>query len=402
MAAFKGKALRAAAILALAWATTAQAAPDVAAIHRRAIVIDAHADVDNPLEHPATDHTIDAGSQVDLEKLRTGGVDVIFLSAHAPQGPRTPQGVVAARAIAEAKLAAIKDIAARHPREAEFAASAADIQRIVASGKVAIAAGILNATPLGGDPAVLKSFVDRGVTILGFNHAGNNDYADSDRPFAHDTPGENKGLSPLGRRTVAEANRLGVLLDVSQLSTAALLQVTALSKAPVIASHSGIHAKVDNTRNLTDAELDAVKNTGGAVCIVSYSAYLRNFTDAEKAPSKAIIDRYGGLKNGYEGMSPETKAAFYRDLREAIPRASMDDYLDSIDYAVKRLGIDHVCLSTDFNHGFNAVLGWTDESETPNVTAALVRRGYDEAAIDKLWGGNVLRILAQAEAAATR
>jgi len=392
------QALGAALVLCLAAGSRA-AVPDAATVHDRAIVLDAHADVPNPLDHPDAATTIDAGTQVDLDKLRAGGVDAIFLSVHAPQGPRTPEATALARRIADAKLAAIQAIADRHPDQAAFARSAADIRRIVGSGRTAIAASMLNATPLGGDPHALRDFAGRGVLMLGFTHAGNNDYADSSRPFAHDKPGENGGLSALGRETVSEANRLGVLLDVSQLSTPALLQLTALTRAPVIASHSGVRTKVDNVRNLTDAELDAVARTGGAVCIVAYSPYLHNFTQAEQAPTKAVLARYGGLKNGYESLSPAQKEAFYKELEQAAPRASLDDYVDSIDYAVKRIGIDHVCLSTDFNHGFAAINGWTDESEAPNVTAALLRRGYDEQAIDKLWSGNLLRVLADAEAA---
>lgn len=390
-------------LLATTLAGSAGAAtPDAALVHRRAIVIDAHADVPSPIDHPANGTTIDAGTQVDFAKLKSGGVDVIFLSVHAPQQPRTPDGLATSRAIADAKLKAIRAIADGHPGEAEFASSASDIRRIVASGKIAIVASMLNASPLGDNARGLDDYAARGVSIIGFVHAGNNDFADSSRPFARDKPGENGGLSALGRVTVAEANRLGVLLDVSQLSTAALLQTVALSKAPVIASHSGIRAKIDTSRNLTDAELDAVAKTGGAVCIVSYSGYLRQFSDAEQAPVKAVLARYGGLKNGYEGLTPAEKDAFYHELEQASPRASLDDYIDSIDYAVKRIGIDHVCLSTDFNHGFAAVKGWTDEGEAPNVTAALLRRGYSEEAIDKLWGANVLRVLAAAEDARAR
>lgn len=383
------------------WAPLSAAPADPNAIHRRAIVIDAHADVANPLDHPGALDTIDEGSQSDLAKLRAGGVDAIFLSVHAPQQPRTAEGLATSKAIADAKLAAIHAIADRHPDQAEFARTAADIRRITALGKIAIAASMLNASPLGRDPSALADYAKRGVSMIGFTHAGNNDFADSSRPFARDRTGENGGLSALGRATVAEANRLGILLDVSQLSTAALLQTTQLTKAPVIASHSGVRAQVDDPRNLADAELDAVKRTDGAVCIVSYSGYLRNFTEAERAPTKAVLARYGGLKNGYEGLTPQQKEAFYKELEQVAPRASLDDYVDSIDYVVKRIGIDHVCLSTDFNHGFAAVKGWTDESETPNVTAALLRRGYDEGTIEALWSGNLLRVLAKAESLAS-
>jgi membrane dipeptidase len=154
--------------------------------------------------------------------------------------------------------------------------------------------------------------------------------------------------------------------------------------ASSIASHSGVRALVDNTRNLGNDELDAIARTGGAVCIVGYSSYLRNFSAKEQAPINDVMARFGGLANGYEGLSAEQKEALYRAIEEAAPRARMEDYVAAIDYAVKRVGIDHVCLSSDFNHVFGAVQGWTDESETRNVTEALRRRGYDAGALGKL------------------
>jgi len=389
-----GRLLPAAALAALApFATPAMAQRPVA----KPLIIDAHADVPDPLDHPERTTTIDAGTQVDLDKLRAGGVAAVFLSVHAPKGPPTPAGHQAERATADAKLKAIREIALRHPDKAAIAKSAADIRRIAADGKVAIVLGVLNGSPYAQDTDAVRKLRDQGVRVLGFVHAGNNELADSSRPLARDVPGANGGLSALGRQWVTDANRYGVTLDVSQLTTQALLQTVALSTAPVLASHSGVRSVIDNPRNLTDEELHAVANKGGAVCIVAFSLYLISEPPANAQAMQAAMARYGGLKNGYEGLTPAQREALYAELNRVASKATVDQYLDSVDRAVKTIGVDHVCLSTDFNHGVTGLIGWKDESETGNVTAALRKRGYTDEEIGKLWSGNVLRVLTAVE-----
>ncbi|WP_161626298.1 dipeptidase [Sphingobium baderi] len=384
----------------LAWA----AAPGLAqAPATQPLVLDAHADIPNPLDHPErTATTIDAGTEVDIDKLRAGGVGAIILSIHAPKRAPTPQEHRIEREIADAKLKAIREIATRHPDKAAIALTAADVRGIAASGRVAIVLSVLNGSPYAQDADAVRALHDQGVRVIGFVHAGNNELADSSRPFARDVPGANGGLSPLGKQWVADANRHGVVLDVSQLTTQALLQTVALSKTPVLATHSGVRALVDSPRNLTEEELKAVADTGGAVCVVAFSSYLINPTPDQQQQLQAVIARHGGLKNGYEGLSVAQREALYADLAKLGFKATVDQYLDSVDHAVKAVGIDHVCLSTDFNHGSTGLIGWEDEGQTGNVTAALRKRGYSEADIGKLWSGNVLRVLEAAEAAAAR
>lgn len=211
-------------------------AQDAGAIHRGAIVIDAHADVPSPSSRAGQPGTIDAGSQIDFAKLRTGQVDAMVASVFVEQGPRTPEGYAAARAEADAKLAAIRAIAETRPDQAVIALTPADVERAAAEGKTAIVIGLLNAYSLGRDPAALQGFYDRGVRIVGLTHAGNNDFSDSSRPQARDTPGENGGLSPAGVEAIRLANRLGVLVDVSQLSSEAFTEALATTRAPVIAT----------------------------------------------------------------------------------------------------------------------------------------------------------------------
>lgn len=368
-------------------------------IHRKAVVIDAHVDVPATASvKPGT--TIDTGTQIDAAKLRAGGVDVIFPSVFVEQSVRTSEGYAAARREADAKLAAIAAISAQHADEFAFAVSADAIEAAVRQGKTAIVPSLLNAYVFGTDPEALKAFYDGGVRVVGLVHAGNNDFADSSRPHPRDKPNEHGGLSAAGKRVVTLANDLGVLIDVSQLTTDGLVQTLELSRAPVIASHSGVAGVVPSPRNLTDAELDLIKAKDGVVGVVAFSSYLRQQTPEQQEAVRAVRAKYGAV-NGYEGLTPEQRAALARETAAIQTRATVDDFVASIDYAVKRIGVDHVAISSDFNHG-GGVTGFEHAGEAANVTAALVKAGYSQTDIEKLWGGNVLRVLRAAEAAANK
>ena len=380
------------------------AAPDAAAIHARALVLDSHADVPSDLGVGAHDAALDTDGQVDLPKLERGQVDAVVLAVFTPQGPRTPEGYAKARAETDAKLAAIRAIPEKYPDRAVLALSAADVDAAAKAGKRAIIVGFLNAYPFGKDLAPIDAYYIAGVRSFGFVHAGNNDYADSSRPT-----GEPKvewgGLSPVGKAAVAKLNQLGVIIDVSQLTPDGVLQTLALSKAPVVASHSGVKGVIDAPRNLSDAELDAIAAHGGVVQIVAFSPYL--IKPGPDYPAKVATLRtqyslpveFKKPADGTDALSAEQRAKFSHEASTLLPKASVRELADSIDYAVKRIGIDHVGIASDFNHG-GGVIGWASEGEAGNVTAELVRRGYSEADIDKLWGGNWLRVFRQVEAAA--
>jgi membrane dipeptidase len=380
-------------VAVFSWSASAQTPEQ---IHKQAIVIDPHVDV-VATSKIKLGGTIDAGTQIDVAKLRKGQVDAIFPSVFVEQSVRTPEGYAAARKEADAKLAAILDIAAKHPDDVVIARSAADVEKAAAAGKTAIVISFLNAYALGKDPTALNAFYDKGVRVFGLVHAGNNDFADSSRPHARDKVGENHGLSAAGKQAVAQANDLGILVDVSQLTTEGFNQAIAASRAPVIASHSGVAGVVKSARNLTDAELDAIKANNGVVGIVAFSSYLREQTPEVQEAVKAVRLKYGAV-NGYEGLTQAQRDALGKETTALQVRASVDDLVKSVDYAVKRIGIDHVAISSDFNHG-GGVTGFEDEGDAPNVTKALIAKGYSQADINKLWGGNVLRVLRSAEAA---
>jgi microsomal dipeptidase-like Zn-dependent dipeptidase len=360
------------------------------------LTIDPHLDLPKSATEPGWNGLSDPSSQFDLEKAKKGGLSAAAIALFVPQGPRDAASLAKAQADLRARDAAIHAIADRNPDRAALALSPADVRSIAAGGRFALIESLLNAWPLGDDLNQFDYWYGRGVRIVGFVHAGHNQFADSSRPALQlgDRPAENGGLSPLGKAAVKRLNDLGVLIDVSQLSDAAFDQVLALSRAPVIASHSDVRSLVDTSRNLTDGQLDALKAKGGVIAINAFGAYLR---PRSPATLKAVADlqREFGLSAAGGVVLPADKQADYdkrfHDIVGREPKASVADLVNAVDYAVKRVGIDHVALSSDFNHG-GGVVGWSDESQLPNVTAELKRRGYTLAQIDKLWSANLLRV----------
>jgi membrane dipeptidase len=372
-------------------------------VHAAARPLDAHVDVLVPTT-PDIYRTDDGVSQVTVDKLAAGGMATITLATHSPNGPDTAEGVAAARAEIDAKLVRIRSLADAFPGRLGLASSSADIERIHSDGRIAVLIGFQNAYGLGTDLSLVEHYVNEGVRVFGFNHAGNNAFADSSRPAL---PGDepNGGLSPLGREAVAMLNDAGVLIDVSQLTTNAVMQTIELSRAPVIASHSAVRALVDETRNLLDSELDAIAAAGGAVCIPPFNTYLAPRPSRFVARLEQIRRDYGlppafrGVLDDGHLLEGEARGEYTAAALAAVPRASVEDYVDHIEYVVERVGVDHVCIGTDFDHGAG-IIGFRDASEAPNLTRALLERGYSADDVAKIWSGNFMRVLRAAESAA--
>jgi membrane dipeptidase len=407
LALFLAASLAASAACAAASLSDADIDAKARAIDARILKIDAHTDVLLP-GAPELNYAPGHTSRTDLDNLTRGGIGAIAFAIAVGPGPRTPDGIKAARAEADAKLAWIKAFVNDHPDRVALASSANDIERIHAAGKIAIIESFLNARSLGTDVSGIDVFYHDGVRLFGLTHAGNNEFADSSRP-TDDPAIEHHGLSSLGRQAVATLNRLGVIIDVSQLTPDGVLQTISLSKAPIIASHSDVRALVDNTRNLSDPELDAIKKNGGVVHVTAFNPYLRPLSPDFYVKGATLRQKYGlppaarhgpiGIEAGMDALSPDKLKAFLSEFRELMPKATLGDYVDHIDYLVKHIGIDHVGIGTDFNHGAG-IVGFNDESEAPNLTRELVRRGYSEEQIRKIWGGNFLRVFRGVEAVA--
>ena len=399
-------------LIGMTGAVRAQPAADSAldararAIHDRVLVLDAHVDV--PLFYGVGhwDPGVDGDTQVDLPKMERGGVDAAVFSVAVLTGPRTPEGGAEGRRQAETLLRTIRGVAERHPDRAELALTPADVVRIHRAGKVAVLVGLLNVYPFGDDLSAIGEYYEGGVRMLGFTHGGNNDFADSSRP-GEDPPVMHGGLSALGREAVAELNRLGVIVDVSQLSKEAVLQVAELTRAPIVASHSNPAGLVEHPRNLSDEEIDAIGRTGGVVHVTPYNVYLVRPPDDFAERARAVRVRYGLPARsetpyaGAESLPFEERADFVHAVDDLLTRASVAEVVDAVEYVADRIGVDHVGFGSDFNQSAQ-VVGWTDASEALNVTRELVRRGYTEEEVAKVWGGNFLRVFAEVEATAAR
>jgi microsomal dipeptidase-like Zn-dependent dipeptidase len=367
-------------------------------IQKRIVSFDSHTDITLDFEGAA----IDGKSQLDLPKAARGGLKGAAIAIFVQQGPRTAAGFAKAKEDSEKKYELIKAIAAQNPDKAMLAYSPADVRRAGAQGKFAVVMSILNAYPLGKDVRQIDFWYGRGVRIFGFVHAGHNDWADSSRPNAAlgDKLYEHNGLSDLGAAGVKRMNELGMLIDVSQLSSPAFKQVLSLTKAPVAATHSGVKGMVDNPRNLSDEELEMLKRNDGVIQVVAFSNYIRPIPTEVTDRQRALRSEFGLTEEAIPATLPEARRREYTERNAAIlakvPRGTLPQFVDSIDYAVKKIGVDHVGIASDFNHG-GGVTGWDNEGEAINVTVELLRRGYSEKDIGKLWGGNFLRVWAKAQ-----
>ena len=384
---------------------------DVSEIHANAIVLDAHADIQikstSPLYLGA-----DGRSKVAPDKLLQGAFDAVVMSVAASPQARTPEGDALASAESAEKLAAALVLADSMPATFALATSAEQIRANSEAGKISILLGFQNAQALEGDVDRIDELFAAGVRVFGLTHLGHNDFADSSRPKFDGATGtyeateEHGGLSALGIATVERIDALGGLIDVSQMSKAATLQAIEVATLPVIASHSNAKALSDVTRNLSDEEIDRIGETGGVIHIAAFSAYLVDLSDPELKTKIRDVRLAAGLPETYsypyelywELKDDAEKITFLTNMRALVGREDVSRMVDHIDYVADRIGIDHVGIGTDFNHG-GGVVGFEEADSAQSVTAELVRRGYSADEINKIWGGNFLRVL---ETASTR
>ncbi len=377
-------------------------------IHQQSLVLDAHADI----VLPSTSKTYlakDGLSKVDPAKLKAGNVGAVVMSVAVPPGPRTPAGDAQARAEAAEKITAISKLAEGNIA-VEIATSPAHVTALRRNGKTALILGFQNARSLEGNVANLDLFYKAGIRVFGLNHMGHNDFSDSSRPLFSGETGkyevteEHGGLSPLGKAAIRRINELGGIVDVSQMSKAATLQAINLSEAPVIASHSNVRNLSNVSRNLSDEEIDLIAKTGGVIHLTAFGAYLVDLSDPDLLASIRKVRRNAGLPEAYsypyelywEIPDLTKRQSFLIAMRDVIGPASVDRLTDHIDYIVDRVGIDHVGISSDFNHG-GGVAGFVDASEALKLTVAMVKRGYSAAQIKKIWGENFLRVFREVQ-----
>ncbi len=390
------------------------------AIQAKVLSIDTHVDI-SPANFTETGPNYAQKlprTQVDLVKMEEGGLAAAFLVVYVGQSPTLDEASFArANAQAIEKFDAIHRLTEKlAPTRAEIAYSAADARRIHAAGKRVIFIGVENGFPIGSDITNVKKFYDRGGRYMSLAHNGHSQLSDSNTG-ERDGVWLHHGLSPLGRQVIAEMNRVGMMIDVSHPSKESMMQTIAISKAPIIGSHSGVRAICNHSRNMDDEQLDALKKNGGVVQLVAFNSYVKcdpkrdiPREEARAAAMEQLRKEYGITATGRQEQQaqiqalPNDKRNAYLAGQEDItarrypsdPPANVKDFVDHIDYVVKRIGIDHVGISSDFDGG-GGVDGWRNAGETVNVTAELVRRGYTNAEIDKIWGGNLLRVMEQVQ-----
>ncbi|NQZ23485.1 MAG: membrane dipeptidase [Colwellia sp.] len=397
-------------------------------LHDNIISIDGHINVPLDFNTELVEANIDTEYQFDLVKAESGqlsgaaltilGWPEIWNGDNAPHRP-TLGMLEEARQQQEVRYKIITNIVRDYPDQVDIAYTAADFRRLFNEKKFAIIISMLNAYPLANDISQLDKWAARGMRVFGFSYVGNNSWSDSSRPmpFFNDTADALDGLSVTGQKAVHRLNDLGVVIDVSQMSSKAVTSVSKLSRAPIIASHSAMRGIVDIPRNISDKELQLIKNTGGMVHVVGFSTYLKplsqntlqqlnllrtkfdlqplqmqeNLANAHM-PGDSVITIWSEKKFG------EYASALY-EIMGNEPKSTLKDYCNHIDYAVKKMGIDHVGISSDFNDG-GGVEGWMNVNDNRNITAELIQRGYSDIDIAKLWGGNFLRVWQEVESLA--
>lgn len=380
--------------------TTKEITKSAAQIHDQTLTLDTHIDI--PLTYMTEiDPSQMTDLQVDIPKLAAGKLDSGFWIVYTPQGELTEEGLEAAQEIAGTRIAAIDQFVTDNAKRVGLAKTADDVRRITGEGRHAILIGMENAYPIGEALDTLAYYAEAGVRYVGITHFGHNQFGDSSNPHpVRDDGPKWNGLSPLGKDLVRELNDLGVMVDVSHACKATMMQAADLSRTPIIASHSGVKAVADSARNLDDEELRKIAEVGGVAQMVALGSYVKLPT-AEQQAARSALDAEFGDRNSWD----QAKRDLYMDRRDDItamaPEANVADFVDHIDHAVKVAGIGHVGIASDFDGG-GGIDGWKDASETQNVTEELVKRGYSEEDIAKIWGGNLLRVMEAVETEARR
>ncbi|MEO1170349.1 MAG: dipeptidase [Pseudomonadota bacterium] len=366
---------------------------DAAAVHERLLTLDTHLDTPLHLMRPGWniaerhDYVTD-NSQVDIPRMIEGGLDGGFFVIWTPQGELTAEGYARAAAMATIRQQMILAMIAANSGTVERAQTADDAARITAAGRRFVYQAIENSYPLGEDVGALRRFYDNGVRMVGPVHSATNQFADS-------ATGEERwsGLSPLGRELIAEMNRLGIVPDGSHASDAAFDQMVELSATPIILSHSGPKAAHDHPRNIDDARIQRLAETGGVIAVNSIYLAPRSNTAEWQAMSRRFMEMFS--------ESRETQEAYVRDLRalEAVtPRedADFEMFMASLMHLIEVAGVDHVAFGADWDGG-GGVENMRDITALPQITARLLAAGHDESDLAKMWSGNVLRLLRAAE-----
>jgi membrane dipeptidase len=367
-------------------------------LHKKILTVDTHCDTAFSLLR--TDWKIGdrhdpsqrSSGKIDLPRMKEGGLDAEFFAAFVGQGPLTPEAYVKAKDSALRAVVAVHKMTQDYASMIGLAVDPAGAWSLKKEGKLTAFIGLENGYPIGRDPSLIKLFYDNDVRYITLCHSSDNDICDSstDRRDPAD-----KGLSDFGRQVVAECNRLGMIVDISHASEKSFYDVIATSKSPIIASHSSARAVCDNPRNLTDDQLRALARNGGVIQICFLAAYVKTppvIPERERA-MKELEAKYGPVREIRDDAVRAKAMAEREAVNQKFPqvRPTVKDLVDHIDHVKKVVGIDHVGIGTDFDGG-GGIVGCDDVSGMIHVTEELLRRGYTDREIAKIWGGNFFRV----------
>lgn len=382
-------------VLAIPASAQVSVSPAERQLHERILTLDTHLDTPALFERPGFDfdewHNVQwDNSQVDIPRMEQGGLDGGFFVIYTAQGPTTPEGYAAARDAALMRAVAIQRVVATNPDKLAFATTAADAERLHREGKRIVYQSIENSYPLGLDLSLLGLFHRMGVRMASPVHNGSNQFSDS----ARGDP-VHRGLSPLGRQWVAELNRLGWVVDGSHASDQAVEQLIALSKTPIIMSHHGPDAIFDSPRNLPDDLMRRLARSGGVMQM--NTLFLRQTTGS------LCRDKIQDRQERWEILSAAERRQLLTDKAACAPLefADLDLFMRATLHAIRVMGVDHVGIGADWDGG-GGILEMPDISNMALITARLRQAGLSEADVEKVWSGNVLRLLRRAEAQAAK
>jgi len=369
-------------------------------IHKKALTVDTH--VDTPMA--LLNEGFDVGqrneapqSRVDFVRMKEGGLDAIFFAAFTGQRERTAENTEEAYKRAHQMIDSTWAVCKKYSHLAEVATNSADAERLKTLGKQAIYIGMENGFPLGTDITRVKEFYDKGVRYITLSHSKNNDICDSSTDAAGP---EHNGLSKFGKKVVKEMNRIGIIVDVSHISDKAFFDVMKRSKAPVIASHSSVRAIARHPRNMTDEMIKALAKNGGVIQICLLDDYVKD-PDTTTVRYKKMQELRKIYNTKFESMTDEEKTTFrqkWHETEEKYPKTlpTVVDLVDHIDHVKNLVGIDYVGIGSDFDGG-GGLADCEDVSQFPNITREMVKRGYTEEEIVKVWGGNFFRVFRKVE-----
>lgn len=376
------------------------------AIQARAINLDTHLDTPSLFSKPGwkiTDRHSFAGdgSQIDYPRMVEGGLDGGFWVIFTSQGERNVDGNLKARDAGLQRLSEIREMVAANPDTFELATTADDAARIKAAGRKSVYLSMENAYPLENDPSLLRFYYQQGLRMISLAHIAHNDFADS-AGMGVAPEGEHGGLSEKGKALIAEANRLGIIIDQSHASNTVFDQMLALSKAPIILSHSGAYDVFAHSRNIDDARIRALAKKGGVIQVNSLGAYLvdTGATPEYTAERRAIYRSFDGRRDLNPAERAELNSRFDAlDRKYGIRKADFDDYMRHLLHIIKVAGWEHVGLGADWDGG-GGVEGYEDITALPKVVQALLDAGYNETQVSAILGGNTIRLIRDVQALA--